>query len=268
VTHWLGYLVTGIAAGLTAGLLGVGGGVVTIPFLDVLWTARGADAHASFAVARGTSLAIMAFTSLSAAVSQWRRGAMRPAWAVRMAVGGLAGALAGSLLAVLASPSLSRKAFGVFALFVAVQFVRGRTRKAETGEPPAAPIGTALAYPMGAAVGVFSSFFGVGGGILAVPLLQRAARATLREAVATSSTLIVGLGAAGAASFAALGLHAGDPLPGCVGYVDPVALLVIAAISMIAAPAGVALAHRLPPRKMEIAFALYAAAIGAKLLLA
>ena len=266
MTHWLGYLFTGVFAGLTAGLLGVGGGVITVPFLDVLWTARGADAHASFAVARGTSLAIMVFTSFAAAYSHWKRGAVRPRWALRMAAGGLAGALVGSVLAIQVTPTVSRKMFGVFALVVGAQFLLGRKRKADAASPDASPVRPWTAYPLGAAVGVFSSFFGVGGGILSVPLLRWVARAGVREAVATSSTLIVGLGAAGAACFAILGIRAGSSLPHCIGYIDLPALAVIAAISMAAAPLGVALAHRLPARKVEVVFALYAFGIAVKLL--
>jgi hypothetical protein len=260
-----GYLLTGAAAGLTAGMIGVGGGVVTVPFLDVLWTRRGASDADAFAVARGTSLAIMVFTSLSAAYGHWRRGKVRLPWAWRAAAGGLAGALGGAVIGTVAPASYSRAAFGILAVWVGYRFFRGR-REGDGNEraTPVAPGWSLVALGLG--VGAFSSFFGVGGGILCVPLLARFHRFSILEAVATSSALIVGMGLAGATFYALLGLVAGAALPGCWGYVDPAATVLVAASSVVFAWAGVALVHRIPGRAVELLFAVYALGIGVKML--
>ena len=261
----LGYLATGLVAGLTAGMIGVGGGVVTVPFLDFIWTARGASGDTAFAVARGTSLAIMVFSSFSAAYGHWRRGKVRLPWAWRIAAGGLVGAAAGTLTATIVSAAAARASFGLLALFVSYRFFhrkKGAANDAETdlGEPPAS------VYALGLLIGSFSAFFGVGGGIICVPLLVRFYRFSILEAVATSSTLIVGMGLAGGVFYAIAGTFRHADLAGCVGYVDPTATALIAVSAVLFARLGVLIVHRMDARRIELLFAFYALAIGVKML--
>lgn len=260
------YLVTGAFAGLTAGLIGVGGGVVTVPFLDLLWQSQGASDYQAFAVARGTSLAIMVFTSASAAYGHYRRGAVSFPWAMRIAAGGLIGASLGSLLGLWVSADLARGSFGILALLVCFQFLRGRKTNGATADQKSTE-NLWLAYLLGIIVGGFSAFFGVGGGVVAVPAMTYLLGFQIHRAVGTSSSLISVLGLVGAGWYVAIGLKDGSPLTGCLGYVDLKALALIAVASFIFARLGVILSHRLPARGIELIFAVYALGIGVKMLL-
>ena len=265
----IGFVVTGMIAGLTAGLIGVGGGVVTVPFLDFLWTTQGASDHQAFAVARGTSLAIMVFTSLSAAYGHWRQRAVRLDWTMRLAVGGFFGAVVGSYLGTVADASVTRGAFGILAIAVGARFLtrrKGAPRNDASDRHVPGFGRRGKLYPVGFLVGLFAAFFGVGGGVISVPILTRYFGFRIHQALGTSSALIVALGLVGAASFAVLGLLDGDPLPGCVGYVHLPAVVLVAAGSVVFAGLGVLLAHRLPGNAVERIFGLYALGIGFKML--
>ncbi len=257
----LTYLITGAVAGLMAGLLGIGGGLVIVPALALLFAAQGFAAGTLMHYAVGTSLASIVLTSVSSLLAHHRRASVL--WpAVRaMAPGIVPGALAGAWLArQISSPGLAL-CFGVFEVLVAIQLLVGRQPAAHRALP--GPVGLGLA---GSIIGAVSALLGIGGGTLTVPFLLWN-RVDIRTAVGTAASCGLPIALAGAAGFVLAG-GAADGQPGWNSgfvYWPAVAGIVLASVPL--APVGARLAHRLPRRALQRLFAAFLALVGVKMIL-
>ncbi len=257
---WPWYVLAGAAAGLAAGLLGVGGGLVVVPVLAWSFARLGFDPGQIMHLALGTSLAVIVPTAVSSLRAHHRRGAVR--WDLFRALGPgvAAGALAGAGLAHLFSTQALKVFFGLFELAVAVQMgldLRPRGGRALPGAPALAAAG--------GGIGVLSALAGIGGGTLTVPFLAWC-RVPVHQAVATSAACGLPIAAAGALGFIATG-WARPGLPAwSAGYVHLPALAAVATASVLTAPVGARLAHRLPPRTLRRVFAVVLAVLGARML--
>jgi uncharacterized membrane protein YfcA len=255
MTELLAYLGTGAVAGLLAGLLGVGGGLVIVPALAALYGLHGFRADTLMHFAIGSSLATIVPTSIASLVSHHRRGAIHWAAVRGLTPGILLGALGGAWLASrITSPGL-RVLFGGFELLVALQLLAGRQPAAHRGLPGAAGLGLA-----GGVIGAVSALLGIGGGTLTVPFLRWNGVDILR-AVATSAACGLPIALAGATAFAA-----GGP-PGAMhtGFIYWPAVGGIVSTSILAAPLGARLAHHLPKPVLQRVFALVLALIGVRM---
>lgn len=256
----IAYLGTGAVAGLLAGLLGVGGGLVIVPALAVLYGLHGFPADTLMHFAIGSSLATIVPTSIASLVSHHRRGSIHWAAVRGLTPGIVLGALGGAWLASrIPSPGL-RVLFGGFELLVALQLVAGRQPTPHRGLPGAAGLGLA-----GGLIGAVSALFGIGGGTLTVPFLLWNGVDILR-AVATSAACGLPIALAGAAAFAAGTTASGGP-PGGVhtGFIYWPAVGGIVSTSILAAPLGARLAHHLPKPVLQRIFALVLALIGVRM---
>ena len=153
------YPLVGVATGIVAGMLGVGGGILTVPVLAALFALQGlAPAH-TMHLAVATSLSVIIFTAASSARSHHARGAVM--WPVvrHMVPGLIVGAVAGSLLADMASTTVLARLFGVASLLVAFQMFLDRQ------PPPARSLpGTPGLFGISTAIGTVSALIGIGGG--------------------------------------------------------------------------------------------------------
>jgi uncharacterized membrane protein YfcA len=257
----LTYLVTGAVAGLIAGLLGVGGGLVIVPALALLFARHGVAETHLMHLAVGTSLASIVPTALSSLLAHDRRGSVD--WPVVRGLlpGILAGAMAGAWLArQLSSPGLAL-CFGSFEILVAVQLWLGLKPTAHRQLP--GRWGLALA---GGVIGSISALLGIGGGTLTTPFLLWYG-IDIRHAVGTSASVGLPVALAGAAGFAwsGWGVDAGrDWVSGFI-YWPAVAGLLLASVPM--APLGARLAHALPRTILVRGFALFLLAVGLKMIL-
>lgn len=256
----LAALGAGAAAGLLAGLLGVGGGLVIVPVLLEALARQGWPGEHLMHVALGTSLASIVFTSLASARAHHRRGAVD--WAVvrSIAPGVVAGTLAGAALAAGVRTAALRTFFGLFVAFVGLQMLldaRPRSRRALPGA-----VGTGAA---GLAIGALSSLAGIGGGSLSVPFLTWCG-ATVHRAVGTSAAIGFPIAVAGTAGYVTAGLGAELPGP-TLGYVSLPALLGVLAASVPTAPLGARLAHALPVSGLRRVFAATLLLVAARMLL-
>jgi uncharacterized membrane protein YfcA len=258
----LTYLLTGALAGLTAGLLGIGGGLVIVPALALLFAGQGFAQGTLMHFAVGTSLATIVLTSVSSLLAHHRRGSVL--WpAVRgMAPGIVTGALAGAWLArQVSSPGLAL-VFGVFEILVAVQLLVDRQPVAHRALPGRAGLGMA-----GVVIGAVSALLGVGGGTLTVPFLLWN-RVDIRKAVGTAATCGLPIALAGAAGFMLAG-QGSEPTPGwSTGFVYWPAVAGIVLASVPLAPLGARLAHWLPHRLLQLIFAVFLAVVGARMVVA
>lgn len=255
------FLVTGAAAGVLAGLFGVGGGLIMVPALAFLLPGLGVAPAVVMHVAVGTSLAVIAMTSLSSARSHHRRGGVDWALLREFAPGLAAGAIVGALVAdALASETL-RRIVGVGALLVAVQMFLDARPAGDAARAPAPFQHTAA----GGIIGLLSSLIGIGGGSLTVPYLSWFGL-PMRQAVGTSAACGVPIAWAGALAFMVTGLDEPGRPPWSAGYVSLTGFASLAVASVLTAPLGARLAHRLPPAVLKRLFAVLLAVIGAKML--
>ena len=252
---------TGVVAGVLAGLLGIGGGVVIVPALLVVFAAAGVDPAVRVQLAVGTSLATIVLTSISSAWSHHRKGALHLRLALSFLPGLLIGAVAGARLAIWMSGATLQLVFGVFLVSIAARMVFGRT----PDEPRPRTMRWWERLAGGLVIGGISAMVGIGGGVLSVPLFLLAAGLTIHHAVGTAPALGLVLSVVGTATYVVSGLAQPALPPGSLGYVALFPAAVISAGTVTCAPVGAWLAHRSPRRTLELAFALLLILVAAKL---
>jgi len=256
------YLGLGAFAGLSAGLLGVGGGVIIVPVLAMLFQAQGMDSELVLHLAIGTSLASIVLTSISSVWAHHLQGAVLWAAVRRLAPGIVIGAWVGALLAHLLSTSTLRYLFGVFEVIVALQMALNIRPHAHRQLP-----GLWGLFAVGQVIGAVSSLLGIGGGTLSVPFLTWC-NVSMGRAVATSAACGLPIAVAGSFGFVVTGW--GLPiLPAYTsGFVFWPAFVGIVLSSMYCAPIGAKWAHQLQPAQLKRVFAGVIFVLGMQVLLA
>lgn len=260
-TTLLAYLGLGAFAGLMAGLLGVGGGLIIVPVLA--WIFR--DQHINEAIimhlAIGTSLATIVVTSLSSVRAHHRLGAVQ--WPVfwRLAPGIIIGTWLGAAIASFLSSFALQKIFAVFVLVMAAQIGFGAKPAPHRDLP-----GNIGMLAVGGVIGVISAIIGIGGGSLTVPFLTWC-NATMRQAVATSAACGLPIAVAGSIGYIVTGLKTPDLPDWSFGYIYGPAFVGVAVVSMLVAPLGAKLAHTLPTAVLKKVFAGFLTLVGLKMLL-
>ncbi|WP_374673456.1 sulfite exporter TauE/SafE family protein [Ideonella sp.] len=254
-------LALGLAAGFLAGLFGIGGGMLMVPFLTFILSHRGVAPGMAVKMAIATSMATIVFTSLSSVRAHHRRGAVR--WDI---VRGMApGIFAGGLLAGAGAFALLKGqalalVFGLFVAFSATQMLRGK-KPAASRQMPGWPGQTAA----GTGIGFVSGLVGAGGGFLSVPFMTWC-NVPIHNAVATSAALGLPIALASTAGYVVGGWALPPALPGAAGYLFLPALAVIAVASVSMAPLGARAAHALNVAQLKRAFAVLLYGLAAYML--
>ncbi|MBO5489967.1 MAG: sulfite exporter TauE/SafE family protein [Desulfovibrio sp.] len=251
VVSLLVYICCGAVAGVLAGLLGVGGGIVLVPMMVAVFPSVGVPAQYVQQMALATSLASIMITSVSSARAHNARGAVH--WDIFRAItpGILLGTFCGGLIAT-RMPTLFLKVFFIcFILFVAAQMLSNYRPPASRELPGRA--GTAA---VGGVIGLVSSFVGIGGGTLSVPFMTFC-NVPLHHAVGTSAAIGFPIAVAGTLGYVVGGWGRPDLPAMSLGFVNLWALLGIAAASFCTAPLGARLSHSLPAAKLKKAFACF-----------
>jgi uncharacterized membrane protein YfcA len=252
----------GAFAGLAAGLLGIGGGLIVVPALVWMFHQLGFEPATITHLALGTSLATIVFTAASSALSHHRRGAVRWHLFARYAPGVVAGALLGAALADTLSSDVLRRILGGFEFLIALRLILAR--HVAPHERPL-PAGWALGAT-GAGVGTLAALAGIGGGILNMPYFLWCG---LRppQAAATSSATAFPVALAGALGYIVAGWNATALPAHSTGFIYWPAVAGIAVASVSFAPVGAHLAHRLPGEKLRRGFGVLLLAVAAAMLL-
>jgi uncharacterized membrane protein YfcA len=262
------FAATGVAAGLLAGLFGVGGGLIMVPALALVLPGLGVGPEIVMQVAVGTSLAVISATSLSSMLAHHRQQGVRWDVLLRFAPGLAAGAVAGAFVAHALPGLVLQRIVGVGAILVALQMFLARPEKGDAHDFKfgASPFwGWAGLLSAGGVIGLLSALIGIGGGSLTVPYLSWRG-VPIRQAVGTAAACGVPIAWAGAAGFIVAGWSVAGRPELSLGYVVLPAFAAIAAASVATAPLGARLAHRLPPQVLKRAFAVLLFAIGVLLL--
>jgi len=263
------FVATGAVAGLLAGLFGVGGGLIMVPALALVLPWQGLGPSVVMQVAIGTSLAVIAATSVSSMLAHHRRGGVLWPVFARVAPGLAAGALAGAFVAHALPGLVLQRIVGTGAILVAIQMSLDRGKKGDAtlfgGELEKRVASPSLLFGAGSVIGLLSALIGIGGGALTVPFLSWRG-VEMRQAVGTSAACGVPIAWAGAAGFMLAGAGVAGRPEWSVGYVALPAFAGIAVASVLAAPFGARLAHHLPPQQLRRAFAALLVLIGMLLL--
>ena len=256
----LALLAVGSAAGFIAGLFGVGGGTLIVPV--VLWALQlqgiGGHPYAQH-LAIGTSFAVMVFTTFSSMYAQHKKHAIDWATVRRMTPGMILGVLLGAATAKY-MPTLALQVFFIaFLTLIALKTLRD-SKPTPSRALPALPGLTVAGTLFGAA----SSWVGIGGGSLSVPFLLYC-NFPAHRAIGTSSGLAWPIAIAGTIGYFANGLHIANLPEGAVGFIYLPAVAILSVATILFAPLGVKTAHKLPARKLKIAFGIMLLLIATKM---
>ncbi len=259
-TFILAMIGAGIAGGLAAGLLGVGGGIVIVPVLYMVLSALDVHADVGIKVAVATSLATIMITSLSSARSHNKRGAvdyqLLKSWGVPIVLG----VILGTVLAAYVRGWVMTAIFAVVALLVALNMLfRGKGAKVMDAFP-----NQGVKLGSGFIVGLISSMMGIGGGTLSVPILT-AFGFEIRRAVGTAAAIGFLIAIPGTIGYVIAGWSSANLPYGSIGFVNVIAFIALVPLTALFAPIGARIAHTIPPNMLRYAFAIFLFATSARM---
>lgn len=256
-----GLICAGLFAGFVGGLFGIGGGVVIVPALYVVFTALGIDEAVRMHVAVGTSLSTIISTSWRSLSAHAKAGAVDfdvlRAWAPWITFG----ALIGAGLAGFATSDVLLIVFGAGLLLIALQMGLGNPDWRVAHE---LPVGAPRAI-IASGIGAFSALMGVGGGAFGVTLTTLCGR-PIHQAVATASGFGAAIALPASIGYVIAGWGRDGLPPFSLGFVNAPGFLALAALTAITAPIGARLAHRLPQQTLKRAFAIVLGVIAVNML--
>jgi uncharacterized membrane protein YfcA len=252
--------VLGAITGFLAGLLGIGGGMMLVPFLTLIFTTlKFPDEHLVH-MAIATSLTTILFTSISSVRAHHKRGAVLWNVVKTLAPGIVIGSLAGAQIASRMPTRWIALLFSVFVAFSATQMLLDRKPKPTRQMPRSmGMLGT------GGLIGLISSFVGAGGGFISVPFMIWC-NVKMHNAVATSAALGFPIAAAGTVGYVISGWNATGMPSGAIGFIYLPALAAVAIASVLTAPLGARTAHALDVKPLKRIFALLLYALAGYML--
>jgi hypothetical protein len=264
-----GFVVVGLVVGFTAGLVGIGGGVLMVPFLYFFYeSARGTALGAipidlQPTVAHATSLLVIVPTAIVGAAAYARAGVVVWRAAIPVGIFSLAGGVLGARIALLLPGPVLKLGFGLFLLATAAQLAW--SRRHDTGRP--LRLALWITVPIGIITGVFSAILGVGGGLVAIPLLLHVVGVDIRRVAATSLAIIVLAASAGTATYMVTGNGVAGLPSSAVGYVHVAAGIPLMIGAVLTVRLGALVNQRMETRTLRRVFAVFLAALGVRLLL-
>ena len=242
----------GAITGLLAGVFGVGGGAVIVPILYEVFRVIGVPEDVRMPLCVGTSLAVIIPTSIRSFNAHRAKGmvdmSILKIWAVPVVLG----VIVGSYIARFAPADLFKIIFVIVAIFSALRLLFASDRWQLGKDMP----GRVLMTIYGGVIGVLSALMGIGGGQLSSLFMTFYGR-PIHQAVATSSGLGVLISIPAVVGFIYAGWGEAGLPPFSTGFVNWIAFAVIFPITMLVAPYGVQLAHRLNKRQLEMGFAVF-----------
>ncbi len=245
-------LTSGALSGVVAGLLGVGGGIVLVPVLDWVFGLSGVPHDLSIKSAVATSLATIIPTAIASSRAHRRRDAIDDgvirAWMVPL----IGGALFGVVMATHLDAGILRGVFALVASLVALKLflpLEGRVLRNEL------PLGWRFTW-VPFCIGGISTLMGIGGGSLSVPTMTLC-NYTIQRAVGTASLLGLWIALPATAGFLVADTQDLSLAPLSVGYVNILAVVVLAPITWLTAPIGAEWAHRMSRRQLQSAFGVF-----------
>jgi len=261
-------LLFGGLVGVVSGLVGVGGGIVMVPLLYLLfahpeWSGIVVPPAQHAVVAHATSLFVIVPTALAGIVAYQRSRLV--AWRVALPMVGTAllAAVVGVQVAVRLPPEVLKASFGAFLMASGLNLLKASRRGEETGAPPGG--GVVLAVLGGLLIGLITSLLGVGGGIVAIPILIYLVRLDMKKVAATSLGIVVFSAFMGALTYVITGWGHPELPPGSAGYVFVPAGLALMPGAVLTVRLGVHINRRLNARALKVVFGVVFLLVGLRL---
>jgi uncharacterized membrane protein YfcA len=253
------YVAAGAVAGVLAGLLGIGGGLILVPILSSVFLIY-LDTDYIVHIAIATSLATILMTSIGSVVSHHRHGAVQ--WPVisMMLIGVSLGGFFGGWTAQFFTTSVLAIMFALLEITVATQMLLGKQPAPHRNLP-----GRWGLNASGSVIGWLSSLLGVGGGSMLTPYFVWH-NVSIRYAIATSSALAWPIALMGTLAYLLAGWSVANLPDHTLGFIYWPALLAIASSSLVSAYFGAKLTHRVPVKFLRQAFAIILLLLGIKML--
>jgi uncharacterized protein len=258
----------GLLSGFIAGLIGIGGGVLIVPFLYFFyahpeWTNFVFPESLHVTVAHATSLLVIFPTAVRGTLSYSKQGMIAWELVVPVAFAAVVGGFIGARIAIHAPAELLKTLFGVLLVGSALQLAFRRARE------PGGKLRTNLVATTftGLAVGMLSGMMGVGGGVLALPLLMNLLHVDLRRAAATSLAIVAAAALSSMTTYIVAGLNNPELPAGSLGYVHLYAAIPILIGSVLAVPFGTRANQRLHLNALKYVFAVFFFLMGLKFLI-
>jgi len=253
----------GAATGFLSGLFGIGGGAVAVPVLYEMFRWLDVSDEVRLQLALGTSLAVMIPTTWQSARHHAAKGSLDRVALKRLAGPIVAGTAIGGLVAGAAPADVFRAVWVLFATAMCAKLVVG-TGRWRLGETLPASYGVEL---YGVFVGLFSTLLSIGGGVFITTLLTLYGK-PVREAVGTGAGVGPLIAVPGTIAFIWAGWGTVGLPPYTLGYVNLLGVALVVPASVLAAPLGVRLAHRVKQRTLELMLAAFLASVGLRFLYA
>ena len=253
-------LVLGSFTGFLAGLLGVGGGAMLVPFMTLLLTLKGFPEAYVVKMAVATSLTTICFTSISSVRAHHQRGAVRWDIVKLLAPGIVLGSLLGAQIAKALPANWLALLFALFIGFSATQMFLDKKPKPTRQLPQGAGM-----FGAGGVIGTLSALVGAGGAFVSVPFMTWC-NVKIHSAVATSAALGFPIALAGTLGYVIAGWSLPDMPSGTLGFVYLPALFAVSIASVATAPLGARTAHRLDITQLRRVFAMLLFVLAAYML--
>ncbi len=250
IAHIIILLGTGVGVGFASGLLGLGGGFIMIPVQYMLYLDMGLSEKLALTVAFGTSLLVILPTVASGAWRHHKKGAVWWKAAIIMGPCGAVAAFGGATLATHLPGETLKIIFGVVVLASGIRLLISRPMESEQEAKDNPWLWIAWAIPIGMVTGLT----GLGGGVVAVPVMVLALKFKMHSAIATSLAMIIFTSAGGVVGYIINGLGIPNLPAYSIGYVNLLAWFLLAVTSVGMAQVGAMTAHKLPARQLRWIF--------------
>ena len=264
--HVLEFVLLGTVVGFLGGYLGIGGGAVLIALLNYwVFPSLGVSPQVIIHLCFGTSLAIIIPSSIAGSLAQTRIGNVNWRVVCLLALPGILGSFFGSTIAAYLPNWVLRPLFGIILIIISAQMFWQKKAPEEAMESSSPKLSAVLL--VGAAVGLFSGLFGLGGGVIGIPLMVKVFRFPIHQAVGNSIAFVMITSFIGAAGYV---LHGwGDPNlpPHSLGYVHIPGWILAGIPSILLSGLGVKLARKTRPLRLRRVFALVLGAVGVRMVL-
>ncbi len=254
-------LVIGALAGVLAGMLGVGGGIVLVPALFYAFSQLGYGGAQLMQICLATSLSTIIVTSLRSLLGHHKKGAVEwkilSSWAPGIALGAIAGMLIASSL----RSATLQMVFGVLAITVGVYMALGNSKWRLGATMPTGPVRALMSLVLG----FLSVLMGIGGGSFGVPVMNLFG-VPIHRAVATAAGFGVIIAVPAVIGFLFVQIDPGTRPPFTIGSVNPIAFVTIITMTLLTAPLGVKLAHKMDARPLKRVFGVFLTLVAVNML--
>jgi uncharacterized membrane protein YfcA len=260
--HIIILLSTGVVSGFAGGMLGLGGAFIMTPVQFMVYTDMGLTADLAIKTAFATSLMVVLPTAISGA---WRHSRNRAVWwraALVMGVVSLVAALGGATLATHLSGTALKTAFGVIIVLIGIRMITAREPKYKIEAENRVWLWVLWAIPIGLAAGIF----GMGAGVVMIPILVLALRFEMHYAIGTSLAVMMLTSIGGITGYIVNGIGVADRLPYSIGYVNLTSWLLLALPSVFMVQIGAMTAHKIPRKPLIYIFTLILFYMGLRLI--